>query len=117
MSNASKSNVLVIGGPPRAELLPPEVALGVKARALRRLLAVFIVLTLGVVALGVAGLAVASAASAQMLAAETERGNQIIREQGEYAEVRQITTLIGKAQEGMVIGSTTEITWKSYESF
>ena len=117
MSNtSSRSNVLVIGGPPRAELLPPEVAQGVKARALRRLLVVFIVLTIGVTALGVAGATVLSAASAQVLAEETERGNQLIRDQGQYAEVRQITGLIAKAKEGLVLGSLTEISWKKYFS-
>ncbi|MGV8886080.1 MAG: hypothetical protein ACOH1T_10915 [Microbacteriaceae bacterium] len=116
MSNSSKSNVLVIGGPPRAELLPPEVAQGVKARALRRLLAVFIILSIAVVALAVGGAAVGSGASAQILAAETERGNQLILEQGKYAEVRQITALIGKAEEGLVLGSLTEISWKAYFS-
>ena len=114
MSNASKANVLVIGGPPRAELLPPEVALGVKARALRRSLAVFIILTVGVVVVAVGGAVVAAGASAASLNAETERGNEIIREQGTYAEVRQVTTLIGKVQEGLIIGSVTEISWKSY---
>lgn len=115
MSNTpSRSNVLVIGGPPRAELLPPEVAQGVKARALRRTLVVFIILTIGVTGLGVAGAAVLSAASAQLLAAETERGNQLIRDQGQYAEVRQITGLIAKAEEGLVLGSLTEISWKAY---
>lgn len=114
MSALNKSGVLVVGGPPRAELLPPEVAQGVRARALRRSLVALVILVVAVTATGVVGATIAAGASQLLLAAEIEKGNQLLKDQGEYAEVRQITTMISKAKEGLELGSATEFRWKDY---
>jgi hypothetical protein len=114
MSAATKSGVLIIGGPPRAELLPPEVAQGVKARALRRTLVFLVVVVAAITALGVVGATALSIASVGALATATDQGNALLVQQGEFAEVRQITSMIGKAEEGLELGSATEIQWKAY---
>ena len=114
MSGATRSGAVIVGGPPHAELLPPEVGVGVKARGLRRLLVFLIFLVAGIVAALVVGATFLSAGSATLLASATDEGNQLIRAQGDYAEVRQVTTMIGKAKEGLLIGSTTEVRWKAY---
>lgn len=114
MSALNKSGALVVGGPPRAELLPPEVAQGVKARALRRSLVALVILVVAITAAGVVGATIASGASQLLLGAEIENGNQLLKAQGEYAEVRQITSMIAKAEEGLELGSATEFRWKDY---
>lgn len=114
MSALNKSGALVVGGPPRAELLPPEVAQGVRARALRRSLVALVILVVAVTATGVVGATIASGASLLVLNAEVERGNQLLKDQAEFAEVRQIKTMIGKAEEGLELGSSTEIRWSAY---
>jgi len=114
MSALNKSGTLVVGGPPRAELLPPEVAQGVRARALRRSLVALVILVVAITAAGVVATTIASGASQLLLNAETERGNDLLKQQAEYSEVRQVQTMIGKAQEGLELGSSTEIRWSSY---
>jgi hypothetical protein len=76
---------------------------------------VFLVfLVAGVVAVLVVGASFLSVGSASLLGSATDEGNQLIRDQGKYAEVRQVTTMIGKAEEGLIIGSTTEVRWRAY---
>lgn len=114
MSALSKSGQLVIGGPPRAELLPPEVAQGVKARALRRTLVALVILVVGVTVAGVLGATGISVGSAALLSVEEQKGGELIAQQAKYAEVRQLTAMIGKAEEGLELGSSTELRWKAY---
>lgn len=112
--SASRGETVIVGGPPRAELLPPEVGQAVKARATRRLLVFAVIVATGIVAAGVVGATVLSASSAMALAQATDEGNRLVQAQGEFAEVRRVSTMIAKAEEGLEIGSVTEIPWKDY---
>ena len=107
-------DVLVYGAPPVADLLPPEVGLRVKARALRRTMVAFLV----IVALGiVAGFVLASGAALGThlaLEAANARTTELLNEQNKYIEVRQVTGLIDAVEEGRRVGTSTEINWKSY---
>lgn len=114
MSGAARGNEIIVGGAPRAELLPPEVGQGVKARALRRLLVFFVILTAGIVAFLVVFATFLSAGSGVLLATANEETNDLLKKQAAFSEVRDVTELIGEVDEALVIGSVTEVRWKAY---
>lgn len=105
---------VAIATAPRANLLPPEVALGIKAKALRRLLLLLVVLALVIAGAGVAGSSVLAVTSAVSLAAANDRTASLLAQQAEFVEVRQVTGMIGKATAARQAGMATEINWKSY---
>ena len=113
-ANKAAPSKLVIAGPPRAELLPPEVAEGIKAKGLRRSLVVIVVFVVFLVLIGNAGAVLLSINSGLALAAANSRTDDLVREQGEYIEVRQVTSMLEKTTAARQLGSSTEINWKSY---
>ncbi len=66
----TKQRPLVVGGPPRADLLPPEVAQGVKAKLVRRNLVALVVLTVLLLGVGTVGATYRATESADELEAE-----------------------------------------------
>ncbi len=111
MSRVAPQSGLVLGGQPRVELLPPEVALGEKARATRRrLIALFIVVLL-VVIVGY-GAAVFHGQQAQGdLAAAQARTGVIQAERQKYAAVTTTDALITDIEAARTLGASTEIIW------
>jgi hypothetical protein len=105
---------LVVGGFARANLLPPEVAQGVAGKKLRRNLVFGVVLAAVVVLLGFAGASVIALQSQANLDLASARTGELIAEQSKYVEVRQVTGALDVATNARVIGSSTEINWKSY---
>jgi Tfp pilus assembly protein PilN len=105
---------LVVGGQPRANLLPPEIILKRKQLKTRRALRFGVVLVALATAaacagtFGVASVAQLSASSAQ------DRLTQLVAEQGEYKEVREVQDTIGTITAGQLVGSSTEIDWQEY---
>jgi hypothetical protein len=105
---------LVVGGQPRANLLPPEIILKRKQLKTRRALRFGVVLVALATAaacagtFGIASVAQLSASSAQ------DRLTQLVAEQGEYKEVRDVQDTIGTITAGQLVGSSTEIDWKEY---
>ena len=114
MSAKSSSGRLVIGGAPRASLLPPEVAQSVKAKSMRRTLVGVVILSVLVVgaASGAAGLFVVTSQLA--LDGADQRTQALLAQQGEYAEVREISQTLELTKEARTLGTSTEINWKSY---
>lgn len=111
----SKVNeILVIGGTPSADLLPPEIRKEHRGRKTRGKLLWGI---LGVVLLVFAGTGASYyfALTSQMaLAAEQNRTNDLMLEQQKYSEVRVIQGQIATIQAGQRVGTGTEIDWKAY---
>lgn len=105
---------LVVGGRPRADLLPPEVAQSVKSKSLRRSLVLFVILALVVAGAGTAGSTFLALNSTVALELESARTATLLAEQAEYAEVRQVTAMLDKAEIARRVGTSTEIDWKTY---
>lgn len=107
-----KGDRLVIGGVPRAELLPPELELEKKGRAQRRgLITIFVLI---VILVAVVYVAVAGAAAAVQFALDDEnrRTTELLNAQNEYIEVRQLTAQVESSKLARQIGTETEIDWE-----
>jgi hypothetical protein len=112
--NARTSSGLVLGGPPRANLLPPEVLEGVKSKSLRRRLFLGVALV-AVVMIGATLVASASAATNQgELDAANLTTGELLAEQNSYLEVRQVIGRLDSIDMAQQIGTSTEVNWKAY---
>ena len=104
---------LVIGGEPRANLLPPEVLLATKAKGTRRLLGFVVVLVLILVAGGY-GLATIRAIGAEAdLAAAQAKTTDLVDQQAQYSEAAQVSALLTASEQTRVAATTNEIIWGS----
>lgn len=114
MSRAVVDNELIIGGEPRADLLPPEVKAGLRGKALHRGLLMAVV---AVVVLVVGGVGVATwqtmQGQARLLAAQSQTAEPL-NEQAQYLEVRQVQDAVATTIAAQQVGGSTEIDWKNY---
>lgn len=114
MSPARRAEILVIGGEPRVDLLPPEVRKERNAKVTRRRLALGIAGVIVIVVVG-AGAASAFALQAQTrLLDEQARTTYLLTQQGKYGEVRNVQDEVNLAQAAQRVGASTEIDWKKY---
>ncbi len=114
MIRAAKNDVLVMGGEPRVDLLPPEVHKERAARVVRRRLGLGVV---GVVAVMLVAGGAATALSVQaqfQLAYEQSLTPGLVAEQSKYVEVRKIQGEVNKVEAAQQVGVSTEIDWKKY---
>lgn len=111
MSLGSKSNATAVGGPPSANLLPPEVAQRARDRSALSWSILALVLVGALVAAGV-GLAFVRNITAQaaLITAQTQ-GQALIAEQQEYAEVGEIRSAIGFSEQARIAVTNTEVDW------
>jgi hypothetical protein len=114
MSRASQELDLILGGEPRVNLLPPEVAEQARDRLLRRKLLLATAGTVVLVLLGIGGAGVYTTSSTMQLAdAQAETAN-LVAEQGQYVAVRQVQAQVDTAHAARAVGGWTEIDWKAY---
>jgi hypothetical protein len=107
---------LILGGPPAAQLLPPEVGIARRSRALRR--GIVAVAVLLVVASG-AGSAAAKyqAFVAEVdLSLEQERTASLLAQQAEFAEVVAVQAEIEEREAARRVATGTEIDWQAFVS-
>lgn len=105
---------LVVGGQPRANLLPPEIVLKRKQLKTRRSLRVGVVLVAIATAAACAGtFGVSSVAQVQLLATQQTQ-NALVLEQAKYQEVRNVQTTIQTIYAGQEVGASTEVNWRSF---
>ena len=105
---------LIVGGSPRADLLPPEFAAEAKLRAQRRGLVGLAVLTVVVVALAYGFLTVQSGYIGQSVVAANETTASLLEQQKEYSEVGVINGQIATIEVAKVVGTSTRIDWTAY---
>ncbi|MFC5928088.1 hypothetical protein D6T64_10295 [Cryobacterium melibiosiphilum] len=114
MSRASVDDELIIGGEPRADLLPPEVKAGLRGKALQRGLLIAVVAVVVLVAGGVAVATWQAMQGQASLAAVQGRSAQLLGEQTEYLQVRQVQDAVDATIAAQQVGGSTEIDWKDY---
>lgn len=116
MSNRmSKSGgSLVIGGPARANLLPPEVGAAAQVKVVRRNAIAVIILVVILVVVGYAGATVLALSAQAQLDAENAKTQVLLDEQKKYMEVRSVKSLLETATAARIAATSTEIDWKSY---
>jgi hypothetical protein len=111
---APKGPQLVLGAPPRVDLLPPEVKAARRGQSIRRGLVIGIV---GVVAIGIAAYA---ASAIQLTAAEATLASaqkttaDLRAQQLEFLPARGVKLKIITVEHGEQVGVSTEIKWKTY---
>lgn len=105
---------LVIGGQPRANLLPPEIILKRKQLKTRRALRFGVVLVaIGTAAACALTFGVASVAQVQLAIAQDEQA-ALIAEQATYGATRDVQQTITTVTAGQLVGASTEINWQDY---
>jgi len=105
---------LVIGGPAQANLLPPEVGLAARGRAMRRSASALVVLSIFLVIAGFAGASVLALVEQAKLDEANARTDQLVQEQSKYSEVQRVNSMLAAANAAQQVGTSTEIDWKAY---
>ncbi len=111
---ARKGERLLVGGVPRAELLPPELELEKKARSQRRGLVTVFVLVVLLVGVAYGAVTITAAAMQLALDSETQRTEQLLADQNQYIEVRQLAAQVAASETARQIGTSTEIDWLKF---
>ena len=104
---------LIVGGAPRADLLPPSVRQADAARKQRGLLAVVFIIVIVVVGGAYAATSVLAAMSAAQLASANERTSALLLEKGKYSEVTEIQLDLDEANAAVSVGSSTDLDWEA----
>jgi hypothetical protein len=105
---------LVVGGQPRANLLPPEIVLKRKQLKTRRALRFGVVLVaIGTAAACVGTFGVSAAAQVQLQVTQQAQ-NALVLEQAKYQEVRDVQLTIATIKAGQEVGASTEINWRDF---
>jgi len=103
-----------VGASPRVDLLPPEVRAGQQDRQVRRWFILGALLALVVVVGGYA-LATLVAVQAQSALDQAQaRTDDLLAQQQQYAEVRDVQRQLDIASAATTIGSSTEVDWADY---
>lgn len=111
---APSKSALVIGGIPRADLLPIEVLTDRRQRATVRRAWLGVVVVAAVVALGVVVSTIDSVSAATQLRTAQDEGTALLQQQGQYSDVRQIESQTAIAEAGQKVGGSPEIDWSTY---
>jgi hypothetical protein len=114
MSARSKEPNLVLGASPRANLLPAEVGDRKRGASIRRSVVLGVI---GAVVISGAGYAYASwlsIESAMKLSAAQDETTNLLAQQNEFADVRNLAQLRAAIDDALIVGASTEIDWKSY---
>ena len=114
MNLAAHDDDLILGGEPRINLLPPEVAQQAADRTLRRQLLLVTAGVLVLTLLGVGAAAVHATSSALTLATAQTETADLLTEQGKYVAVRQVESQVNTALAARAVGGWTEVDWKEY---
>ncbi|MBX3088638.1 MAG: hypothetical protein KF742_09105 [Cryobacterium sp.] len=112
--NPRSSTGLVIGAPPKANLLPPEVGAMARGKVARRNAIALVILAVLVVIAGYAGAAVLASGAQAQLDAANDRTQSLLKEQLKYSEVSQVKNLLAAAEAAKQVGMSTEVDWKTY---
>lgn len=111
---SGKAAALVVGGAPRANLLPPEIILKRTQLKTRRGLRVGVLFVAIAVAAGCLGSVAFSTAAGVQLASASATRDGLVLEQAKYSEVTQLTDTIATIEAGQQVGASTEIAWRDY---
>lgn len=109
-----KGGRVIIGGAPQANLLPPEVGIAARGRVQRRNAILLVGLVVVIVVAAYAGGSVLALTAQVQLDAANQRTQALVAEQGKYAQVKQVTTMLTTSAAAEQVGTSTEIDWKAY---
>ena len=113
-SGASKSSAVSLGGAPRADLLPPEVGAGNRARSIQRGLKLGIVGVIAIVLMATGGAWLLAYVAHDNLTAAQDQTSVLLSGQVAHAEVRDVKNNVATSKAAQQVGASTEIDWKVY---
>lgn len=105
---------LVIGGPARADLLPPEVGAAARGKVVRRNAIAIIILAIILVVVGYAGATFVALGAQLQLDAANQRTQVLLEKQKEFSEVRSVKSMLETGTAARIAATSTEIDWKTY---
>lgn len=111
MSARKAVTELVVGGPPRVDLLPPEVRERERGRAAAGGALLAVLVAVGVVGVGYAFGTVLHLSAQTHLTSVSNRTQQLMDEQNEYAEVQQINGQLALAGTAQLVGGASMVDW------
>ncbi|MEP6480277.1 MAG: hypothetical protein ABJB03_12840 [Rhodoglobus sp.] len=100
-----------LGGEPRVNLLPPEVAQRSRARAMRRALAGLVVAAVLVVGAGYALASLYAADAQSKLEAAQAHTQELLTEQLKYADATTVASLVAATTQARGVATSTEVMW------
>ncbi|WP_166876998.1 hypothetical protein [Salinibacterium sp. ZJ450] len=111
---SAKDQPLILGGVPRADLLPPEVRNLQRGKKAVRLALAGVVVVAIVVAGGVGFGVVRSVSSQIELQSERDRTDDLLAQQLNFAEARSVANQVDEAVLARRLATTTEIDWRAF---
>ncbi|WP_127794274.1 hypothetical protein [Agromyces sp. LHK192] len=105
---------VVVGGEPRASLLPAEIRAERASKKMRRGLVLGVIATVVVAVLAVGGVFALQFNAALQLALAQQGTTALLQQQAEYGEVRQLRGDVTRVQAAQQLAVETEIDWKAY---
>ncbi|WP_199281205.1 hypothetical protein [Salinibacterium sp. CAN_S4] len=113
-SGTPKAKPLSLGGAPRADLLPPEVGEGNRAKSVRRGLKLGILGVLVIVLAATGGAWFLAFIAHNNLIASQDETVVLLADQAAHAEVRDVKNNVAVSKAAQEVGGSTEIDWKTY---
>jgi Tfp pilus assembly protein PilN len=104
----------VVGGPPRVDLMPPEIRVRRSQLRTRRSLRLALFGVFVVVAVACAGTWAFNQLAQTSLAQAQAQQQALVVEQGKYSDVTTVKASISLIKAGQFVGDSTEIDWQDY---
>ncbi|WP_140425509.1 MULTISPECIES: hypothetical protein [unclassified Cryobacterium] len=114
MKRATDMQELILGGEPRADLLPPDLLARRANRALHRALTITLMGVVVIMGAGIGAVSVTAALNQNDLAEATLRTDAILMETTKFAEVSRVQDQYDTTLAVRGLGLSTEVDWKAY---
>ncbi|TFD59865.1 hypothetical protein E3T39_09265 [Cryobacterium suzukii] len=114
MKRTTDGRELILGGEPRADLLPPELKAARQGRLLRRIMSIVAAGIVLVVIAAVATVSLEAGRAQTRLAAAEARTTELLQASARYAEVRNVQNQIEMTSAARQLAAATEVDWRAY---
>jgi Tfp pilus assembly protein PilN len=114
MSSQKAARDPVVGGEPRVDLLPAEIATEQKGRRLRRGIGGMVMVVVLVTGAGIAAATWYAQRSQASLAGVQARTSELLAAQGEYSEVRRVKEDVDATIAARQLAASVDIDWAAY---
>lgn len=104
---------VIVGGSPRADLLPPSVREAIRRRPIVRRLVALVALVALVTAVGVAGATYLALNAQQALADEQRRSEDLLAQQLQFADARAVNNALNNAVTAREAATSAEVDWEA----
>ncbi|WP_066517716.1 hypothetical protein [Curtobacterium ammoniigenes] len=104
----------LVGREPRVDLLPTEVHVERRARAIARRAWLGVIVVVVIAGLGVGAATIGAVQSAVKLGLDENQGTSILQQQVQYANVRVLHREVALLQAAQGVGGGEEIDWSTY---